>query len=544
MARALASQTLTISLTILLCGGAAATLPACDGSAVVAEEEDPPPGGDDPSGGAADGAPTWPALDGGCLIRDASQGLGSVAMSSARALAVIDLEASVTSPAVTGLIGISRGGAASPGRLAGALRLTPGAAIEVRDGGSYRADAEVIVEPGQSYPIRLVADAGSRTYSVYVRAGYDTIRIADRYALRLPPGGAAGLDAISAGASGGGGQLSVCGIFGDAPGAVAYSREGSYAVAPLSGARALVSDRVSRTWLLGPAGEILARTARGGEVAADEAGDVYVALASGGQLAIHALTPQLALQWSRVDRIEPAADVQSIAADAAGVTVALATADGVSSIRRYPAGGGVGRVVHGGGGTLVALGRGGFAVATAWPGGIAVELYDASGGVRWFRAFDNDATAEVLALGDDGRVVLGGHFARPISFGGPTLEPVGGEVDVNSYAVALAGADSAHIFTARIPTTRLTGVAIAPGAGAGRVVIAGETWVVPVFPHLWQLDAGGHLLPGEQYVGFYEQWGRSGRVAVDAEHRIYWERAMVWPTPGSTSFPYLLAIQP
>jgi hypothetical protein len=541
MARARASRI----FTILLCGGAVATLLACDGGAVVAEEEDPPPGGDGSSGDAAGGEPSWPALDGGCLIRDASQNLGSVALSPARALAVIDLEASVTSPEVTGLVGISRGGAGAPGRLAGALRLVPGAAIEVRDGSVYRADAEVRVEAGQAYPIRLVADAGAGTYSVYVRAGGDTIRIADRYALRLPPGGTASVDALSAGAVGGSGQLSVCGIFGDAPAAVAYSREGSYAVAPLPGARALVSDRVSRTWLLGPAGELLARTARGGEVAADEAGGVYVALASSGQLAIHALTPQLAVRWSRVDRVEPAADVQAIAADAAGVTVALATASGVSSIRRYPAGGGVGRVIHGGDGTLAALGRGGFAVATAWPGGIAVELHDASGGLRWFRAFDNDATAEVLALGEDGRVVLGGHFEQPISFGGPTLDPVlGSEVDVNSYAVALAGADGAHVFTARIPTTRLTGAAIGATAGGGRVVIAGETWVVPVFPHLWQLDAAGHLLPGEPYVGFYEQWGRSGRVAVDATNRIYWERSMVWPAPGSPSFPFLLAILP
>jgi hypothetical protein len=543
MARARASRL----FTILLCGGAAAALLACDGSAVGSGEESPPPDesdGDGDGDGAfdgIDGAPEWPALDDGCLLRAPGQGFGSVQLAPAGALGVIDLEAAVTAPEVEALVGLGRGGAASAGQLAVALRLAPGDAIEVRDGNGYRADAAVPVEAGRTYPVRVVADVTARAYSVYVRAGDATIRIAQRYALRLSPGGAAGLDALSAVVAGRGGQLAVCNIFGDAPTAVAYSREGSYAVAPLPDDRAIVSDGISQTWKLGPAGEVLGRVRRGGEVAADEAGDVYIALAAGGQLALYALTPELAPRWSRVDPIEPEADVRALAADAAGVTVALSTAGGVSSIRRYPADGALGSVVYDGGGALAALGRDGFAVAAEWPDGIGIGFYDLGGRLRWYRAFDNDATAEVMTLGLDGRVVLGGHFAQPISFGGPTLEPVPPyELDVNSYAVALAIADGSHAFTARIPTTRLTGAA----ANAGRVVIAGETWVVPIFPHLWQLDAAGNRLPGEPYVGFYEQWGRSGRVAVSTSNRMYWERAMVWPGPDAPPFPYLLAIRP
>ena len=533
MARARASRI----FPILLCGGAAATLLACGVGAVDAEEE-PPPGGGGPFGDGMGGNP-GPTLAGDCLLRPVGQGFASVPLSPAGALGVIDLEATVTSPEVEGHIGLGRGSAPAASRLAAAVRLVPGGAIEVRDGAGYRADVAVPVEVSRTYPVRLVADVPSRTYSVYVQAGADTIRLAQRYALR-PQAGAAGFDALSAMAAGQSGQLAVCNILGDAPAAVAYSREGSYAVAPLPGDQAIVSDRVARTWRLGPAGEVLARAARGGEVAADEAGNVYVALASGGQLALHAFTPALARRWSRVDPIELEADVRAIAADPAGVTVALATVRGVSSIRRYPAGGGAGRRVHDGA-ALAALGRDGFAVATTWIGGIAVALHDRDGNQRWSRAFDNDATAEVMTLGQGGRVVLGGHFEQPISFGGQTLDPVfQGEVDVNSYAVALASADGAHVFTTRIPTTRLTGAA----ANAGRVVIAGETWVTPIFPHLWQLDTAGNHLPGEPYVGFYEQWGRSGRVAMGASNRIYWERAMVWPAPDSPPFPYLLAIRP
>jgi hypothetical protein len=50
--------------------------------------------------------------------------------------------------------------------------------------------------------------------------------------------------------------------------------------------------------------------------------------------------------------------------------------------------------------------------------------------------------------------------------------------------------------------------------------------------------------PASPTPGFTSSGGRSGRVAVGASSRIYWERAMVWPAPTSRAFPYLLAIAP
>jgi hypothetical protein len=213
---------------------------------------------------------------------------------------------------------------------------------------------------------------------------------------------------------------------------------------------------------------------------------------------------------------------------------------GVASIRRYPAGGGPG-TWHLGGGTLAALAPDGFALALAWEGGLGVLLYDLEANLRWARSFEVPATVEVLTLGLGGRVVVGGHFSGSLTFGGPTLEvEYQGEVDVNSYVLALSREDGAHVFTTRIPTTVLTGAA----GNAGRLVVASETWVTPIFPHLWQLDPDGNVLPGEPETGFYEQWGRSGRVELGASNRIYWERSMVWPTPFSLPFPYLLAFDP
>jgi outer membrane protein assembly factor BamB len=527
--------------SILLCGCAAAPLPACD---EAAGEDEPRVGGGAIGAaiGAGPGAGETPAAGASCLDRAPGQGFASVPLSPAGTLSVIDLEATATTLQLDGVIGLSRGPAVRFDQLAAAVRFAPGGTLDARDGGGYRADAALPFQVNRMYPVRMVADIPSHTYSVYVQdpATTDVIRLAQGYAFRPSQASTTSLDALSAIVDGPAGQLSVCNARGAAPGAVVYSREGSYTVAPLPGDQALVSDGVATTWKLGAAGQVLGQIARGGEVAADETGNVYVALASGGQLALHAFTAQLAPRWSRVEPAEPAAEVQAIAADAAGVTIALATAQGVASIRRYPATGAAGGRIHGGG-TLAALARDGFAIATAWQGGVSIAVHDRTGGLVWSRSFDNAVTAEVMTLDLDGRVVLGGHFSAAITFGGPTLEPAfNGEVDVNSYAVALARADGAHVFTTRIPTTRLTGA----GAAAGRLVIAGETWVTPIFPHLWQLDPAGNLLPGEPYTGFAEQWGRSGRVAVGSSNRIYWERSMVWPSPVSPAFPYLLAIAP
>ena len=547
MQRARASRMYTI-LLVLLCGCAAGLLPACD-EAVWWVDDDPDgdPGAADPEGGEDPGASPDPGfvppdLD-GCLTRISGGGLASMALNPAVTLGVIDLDASVTALDVDAVIGLSRGPATGLGQLAAAVRFGPDGALQARDGAAYAADYPFPFETSMTYRMRIVADLPSRAYSVYVR-NPDTgevVRLARRYALRPPAGSAPRLDALAAVAGGPSGKLTVCNVIGAPPSSVVYSREGSYTVAPLPGDGAILSDGVSTTWKVGPRGQVLRQAARGGEVAADPAGNVYVALSSGGQLALHAFTPQLAPRWSRVDPVEPFADVQAIAADAAGVTVALVGTHGVASIRRYPSNGSPGSFLHAGG-SLAALGPDGYAIATMWEGGLAVLLYDLAGELRWARTFDVPATVEVLTLGLGGRVVFGGHFSGQTTFGGPTLEVAyqDGVIDINSYVVALSSTDGAHLFTSRLPTTVLTGAA----GNSGRLVIAGETWVTPVFPHLWQLDPAGNLLPGEPYTGFYEEWGRSGRVAISASNRIYWERSMVWPTPYAPPFPYLLAIAP
>jgi hypothetical protein len=520
--------------SVLVCGSTALPLSACDNT--VIHEQDALAGEDAVASIAS-------PLAADCAGQGPGDGFVHTPLPSSTTLGITDFAATATGDlALDAVIAVSSGQATSFNQLAAAVRFNTSGMLDVRDGSTYRADSAVTTALGHAFRIRVVADTSSHTYSVYVRDGDVTTRLARRYAFRPTQATVASLDNLASIVDGAAGQLSICDVVGTAPTRVAYSREGAYAVFPMAADQVLASDGISTTLKLGANGQVLGQVARGGHVTADPSGQPYVALAANGQLAVDAYTAALAPRWNRVDPVPADTRVLSTMADAGGLMIAL-TSNGQVSVARYPASGGP-RVLQSIGGTHVALGPDGYAIGMHTPGSaLSVGAFSNTGASLWFQSYQAapTATIEVMTLGVGGRIVVGGHFSGPINFGGPTLEPVfNGEVNVNSYVVALDHATGAHAFTTRIPTTRLTGAA----ANASRLVIAGETWVTPIFPHLWQLDTSGAVVGGEPDTGFYEQWGRSGRVALDASGRIYWERSMMWPSPVSEPFPYLIALTP
>jgi hypothetical protein len=520
--------------SVLMCGVVAIPLSACDITA--GREEDEPADADAVATTTSPSAVT-------CTVQGAGDGFVNTPLPHGMTLGITDFEAVISDFALDAVIAVSRGTATSFNQLAAAVRFNTSSVLDVRDGSTYRADTTVTSALGHAFPIRIVADTTSHTYSVYVRDGEFTTQLARRYAFRPTQASVPSLDNLASIVDGAAGQLSICNVIGTAPTRVAYSREGSYAVFPMTADQLLASDGITMTMKLGANGQVLGQVPRGGDVTADPSGQPYVALAANGQLAVDAYTVALAPRWSRVDPVPAGTRVVSTMADAGGLMIALASSSGELSVVRYPAGGGP-RTLLSVGGTHVAFAPDGFALGMDVPGSaLAVGVFTNAGATVWFQGYQAapTATIEVMTLGIGGRVVIGGHFSAPINFGGQTLEPAfNGEVDVNSYVVALDRNTGAHAFTRRIPTTRLTGAA----ANASRLVVAGETWVTPIFPHLWQLDTSGAFVGNEPDTGFYEQWGRSGRVALGASNRIYWERSMVWPTPVSQPFPYLLALTP
>ena len=524
--------------SLLMCAAAAATVPACD---VIANEGER-------GGGALDTAPapgesSVEVALAGCATYSAGGGFGNTVLPTASALAIADLEATASiHAALDGVISMTRGAPTSFNHLATSIRFSTAGVLDVRDGAAYHADASVPFTLGQVRRLRIVADIPSHTFSVYVDTGFDTARLARRYAFRSTTATLPSLDRLAAVVDGAAGQLSVCNVITTAPAKVAYSRDGAYGVVPLASDAALISDGSTATMRLSATGAVVNRLAAGGELAADQLGRAYIARVSGSRLSLGAYTEALAPIWSRLDPVAAGARVLSVAASATGVTVALAPAGGPISVVRYPASGGPGAALYTGG-THAATAADGFAIASTASGAYAVTMFANDGTPRWTQSFPGAAgsSIEVMTLGLGGRVAIGGHFSTAITFGGPTLEHAQNEPpDVNTYLVGLDRTTGAHVFTNRVLASRLTGAA---GNGA-RLVVTGERFVTPIFPDLWQYDATGTQVGGQPDTGFYEQWGRSGRIAIGATNRIYWERSMMWPQPTSPAFPYLLALRP
>ena len=518
---------------VMACSCATALLGAC--SELAGEDE---PGADEPgaaSVGAGDTATVSLAAT-GCLGPAAGTGFVTTAISPVSRFAVLDFTATASSTELDGVIGFSSGAATGFDRLAMAVRFAPGGAIDVRNGGAYQADSVVPFVTGHAYPIRIVADLTSHTYSVYVQTssapGTGVVRVARGYAFRTSQAAVTSLDTLQAVVDGAAGSLSVCNVRSSGATAPAFSRDGSFTLRPIDGDHVLVGDGISSTSKLGPNGELLGQIPRGGRAAVDEAGNIYLALVANGQIAMFSYTPALTERWGVVESAAGATGVQSIAANSDGAIVALTG----GTVRRFPADGSA-SVQLGVSGTFTAVARDGFVVVSVFQNNLSIFMHDLTGAIVWQSAFQNTVSLAGVSLDLTGRVVIAGHFSGSINFGGPTLDTVfQGDSDVNSFVAGFARADGAHAFTERIAAKFITGIA----ANGPAMVIAAERWITPIFPHLFHLGPDGGVSEGEPYTGFIEGWGRSGSVALGPTGRLYWNRSMQWPGPNDALFPYLL----
>lgn len=514
---------------VVVCSGGAVLLSACSEFAGDAETG--------PGWVSAGDTAGVPLAASGCLSPTAGAGFVTTAISPASRFAVIEVTATASDPDLDGVIGFTSGATTGFDRLAMAVRFAPGGVIDVRNGGAYQADQVVPFVTGRAYPIRVIADLTSHTYSVYVQTSSaptgGVVRVASGYAFRPSQGATTSLDTLAAVVDGAAGSLSVCSVHSSGATAPAFSREGSYMITPLDGDNVLIGDGISSAIKLGPNGEVLGEIPRGGRAAVDEAGNIYLALVANGQVAMFSYTPALTLRWNRVEQIAGAAAVQSIAANSDGAIIALAGA----TVRRFPADGSA-SVQIGQGGGLTAVSRDGFVVVSVFQNNIGITMHDLTGAIVWESAFQNTVSLAGASLDLTDRVVIAGHFSGSINFGGPTLDTVfQGDSDVNCFAAGFARADGAHAFTQRIAAKFIRGIA----ANGPSMVIAAERWITPIFPHLFHLGPDGGVSEGEPNTGFYEQWGGSGSVALGPTGRLYWNRSMRWPGPNETPYPYLLA---
>jgi hypothetical protein len=437
-----------------------------------------------------------------------------------------------------GVFGLSFGPATGFNDLAATVRLSPDGVIDARNGDHFQADAALPYSAGQPQHIRILANAEARTFSAYVASPGEqsSIQLARNYAFKPTARGA--MDTLNAIVDSPRGIVSVCNEQFKISVGVRSFREGNYRVAPslAIGQDALIATDTTTQHLGG--GPVLAA---GGQVAADPAGNVYLARISGTDLVVEAYTAGFAPRWTRTFPVGANSRVLAIGADAASVVAATGStlfAKGVDRVKRWLADGTESFTYTRTDGDVIAIGPAGFVVGIGRHNQVGFKKWSFDRDTPdWDVVFLNSAQTDAIAIDPSGRVYFGGTFSGPISFGGPTLEPRAG--DPGHVYLAALEANGGHRFTLDLHQFALRSIA----SGGGLTAIAAQA--APGVPRLIAIDSTTGLeIRGQDGEFPFVPGGDAGTVAVDRTGLVYWNFSERWPSGSATFYPFLVSLVP
>lgn len=129
----------------------------------------------------------------GCTT--ASAGFKNVSFTAQTKPFTLEFDASPDTAGMDGLVGPSKGAAASYGPVAAAVRFNTAGYLDALNGGSYTAQAAIPYVAKASYHFRMVVDLTNHRYSAYVKLGSANEQlIGSNYAFRSGTTGATSLD--------------------------------------------------------------------------------------------------------------------------------------------------------------------------------------------------------------------------------------------------------------------------------------------------------------------------------------------------------------
>lgn len=472
-----------------------------------------------------------------CLIVTAGDGFVTAPLPNATVLDTLTFTVTPSILNIDAVIGLSAGPAKSFSDLATAARLAPSGFIDARDGGGYRADVS------RSYTtsalgFRMIADLTSHTYSVFQGTFQFTQEVARQYRFRTEQSAVTHLDRLSAIVDGAQGRIKICQAFGTPSTGVAFSREGNYAVVPLANNRALISDGAT-TRRIDSGGQTLAQLARGGELAVDAAGNVFVASVAGTTLTIDKYDPSFGSRCQATQPVLDGAAINAMASDpTGGVAVGLATlASRQVTVAHFTAACAFTsqQVV---GGEAVAIDGDQPIVAWNDSGTLRITRFTASGAVVWARAFTGSAGITAMAVDPSHQLLFGGELFTAMDFGGGTL-PLRSTPDgerLNGFVVKLS-ATGAHVFSRRTGYSLVGGIA----SNGPRIIVSGTERTQFTYLRFQTFDAAGTPVATSFDTGFGEH-GVSGRVTIGASGRVWWNLQTQWPL--FPKWPYLVVLNP
>jgi hypothetical protein len=475
----------------------------------------------------------------GCVIATAGDGFTSLDLADA---SVLDTAAFTAQPSASNLdavIGLSAGPATRFSDLATAVRFSPSGVLDARDGDSYRADASIPYQAGR-YSLRMTADLTSHTYSVFQGTSGGALELARQYRFRTEQRAATHLDRLAVTVDGAQGSITVCPdrAQGGASTGVAFSREGSYAVLPVAGDQALLSDGATTT-RVDAGGAVLASVARGGELASDVLGNIFIASVSGNTLSVDKYDPSFAPRWTATATVLAGATITAMSTDPTGaVRIGLVTPqEGTITVFSFTAGGAFASQLSASGNAVTLDGD---EPIVAWnnAGTLTITRFAATGATRFSRAFTGQATITAMAVDPDHDVLFGGELVTPIDFGGGTLPTRSFENGpVNGFLVELSSTGD-HVLSRRTEYSMVGGIA----SNGARIVVSSTERTQFRYEHLQSFDPAGAPVTGPSLFPGLGDNGFGDRVAIGASGRVWWNLETQWPF--FPRWPYLVASAP
>ena len=469
----------------------------------------------------------------GCVVATAGDGFTSVALPDAGVLDTVTFNAQPGAQNIDAVIGLSSGAATRFSDLATAVRFAPGGALDARDGDAYRAD--VAIPYGASLVnVRFIADLTSHTYSVFEGSSQDAHELARQFAFRTEQRATTHLDHVGVIVDGAQGSVKVCAIQGAPSSRIAFSREGTYTVAPLANDEALLSDGAT-TARVDATGQVLGSVARGGELATDVLGNLFIASVAGTTLTVDKYDPGFTALWTATGTVLAGTRITAMAADPTGaVLIGLVTGQaGSVTAFRFTAGGAFASQLSVSGSAITLDGD---QPIVAWNDGgtLRITRFAATGATLWSRAFTGTAIITAMAADPDHDVLFGGQLGVAMDFGGGLLPTRGSENGtVNGFFVELSSTGD-HVISKRTETSDVGGIA----SNGSRVAVSSTERTQFHYPHLALYDSGAPAGGGFS-TGFGEH-GFAGRVWVGPSGRVWWNHDTQWPF--FPRWPYLVVV--
>lgn len=472
-----------------------------------------------------------------CLVVVAGDGFVTAPLASATVLDTLTFTATPSAPNVDAVIGLSAGPATSSSDLAIAVRLAPTGFIDARDGDVYRAD---ISRPytEEELGFRVIADLTSHMYSVFQGTFQEAQEVARQYRFHTSQCDVTHLDWLSAIVDGGQGRVKICQPLATPSTGVAFSREGSWAVVPLAGGEALISDGAT-TRRVDAGGRTLAELARGGELAVDVIGNVFVASVADTTLAVDKYDPSFGPLCQVTWPVLAGATIEAMTTDPAGaVLVGLTTLqDRQVTVDRFTADCSFSSELSVTGDAVTLDGE---QPIVAWndSGTLRITRFAGSGATVWTREFVGSARVTAMAVDPSHQVLFGGELYTAMDFGGGTLPkrttPEG--EPLNGFLVKLS-ATGAHVFSRRTEDTLVGGIA----SNGPRIVVSSTRRTQFYYLSFLLFDAAGTPIASTVDTGFGEH-GQAGRVAIGASGRVWWNVETQWPL--FPRWPYFVVLDP